>query len=92
MEASKLIKADGTIKEISPKNNGFFGLEELQELVGGYIEVIYLPSDTIMIVNEEGKLKGLPTNLNATKILYEYYKVTNILVGDVVLTSRELLK
>lgn len=37
-------------------------LEVLQELVDGYIEVVYLDENTVMICNEEGKLKGLPGN------------------------------
>ena len=32
----------------------------MQEIVGGYIEPVYLPNDIICIVNEEGKLMGLP--------------------------------
>lgn len=37
-------------------------LENLQKTVGGYIEVVWLASDLILIVNEEGKLLGLPDN------------------------------
>ena len=36
-------------------------LKVLQELVGGYIETIRFNGIT-MIINEEGKLKGLPVN------------------------------
>lgn len=34
-------------------------LEELQELVGGYVETVPLEEDLIFLVNEEGKLLGL---------------------------------
>lgn len=37
-------------------------LEALQNIVGGYIEVIPLTSDLVLICNEEGKLKGLKPN------------------------------
>lgn len=37
-------------------------LENLQKTVGGYIEVVRLSRDLILIVNEEGKLLGLPEN------------------------------
>lgn len=37
-------------------------LEALQEAVGGYIETVPVMTDTLMIVNEEGKLRGLPHN------------------------------
>lgn len=37
-------------------------LSELQELVGGYIEIVKLGEDIAIICNEEGKLKGLEAN------------------------------
>ena len=37
-------------------------LEALQEAVGGYIETMTFTSDCAVIVNEEGKLRGLPVN------------------------------
>lgn len=36
-------------------------LETLQEIVGGYIETVHpFRENVVLIVNEEGKLKGLP--------------------------------
>lgn len=49
-------------------------LEALQEAVGGYIETVTFASDCAAIVNEEGKLRGLPMNI---KFLGE------VLVGNV---------
>ena len=39
-------------------------LEAKQEIVGGYIECVYLPNDdsVVLICNEEGKLSELPLN------------------------------
>lgn len=37
-------------------------LEELQALVGGYIETVTLASDAVIICNEEGRLRNLPFN------------------------------
>lgn len=37
-------------------------LTAFQQLVGGYIQTVYLPHGVIMIVNEEGKLMGLKPN------------------------------
>lgn len=37
-------------------------LAELQHMVGGRIEVVYLDAGTVMICNEEGKILGLPAN------------------------------
>lgn len=37
-------------------------LDALQRTVGGYIEVVPLRPDLVMIVNEEGKLRQMETN------------------------------
>lgn len=37
-------------------------LEAMQEAVGGYIETLTFATDCAAIVNEEGKLRGLPVN------------------------------
>ena len=39
------------------------GLEDLQHFVDGYIECVYpFDDDVVLIVNEEGKINGLPFN------------------------------
>ena len=45
-----VIKYDGT-------------LEQLQDLVGGYVEAIYQSDGTVLLANEEGKLQDLPINI-----------------------------
>lgn len=37
-------------------------LESFQKAVGGYIETITLCEDLVLIVNEEGRLQGMPFN------------------------------
>ena len=37
-------------------------LASMQELVGGYIEAVYLRGGMVIICNEEGKLRGLEPN------------------------------
>ena len=39
-------------------------LENLQQLVGGYIETLTLPGNVVAIFNEEGRLKGMPFNFS----------------------------
>lgn len=74
--------ADMVIETVWPKNGTDFSLKELQDLVGGHIEVIWLGSSKLMIVNEKGKLFGLPYNGLAT-ILYRKFCFTNdFIVGD----------
>lgn len=85
---AELIKADGQRQKVEPKNGEKFNLEELQVYVDGYIEAIFLDDDTVMVVNEEGKLLGLPYNqLASIKFLQEkgYHEP---IVGDVLVCKR----
>jgi len=61
-------------------------LARLQELVGGYIEVVTLPSGNQLILDEEGKLKNKERNIFATKLWQgtDPNLWTDIIVGDVV--------
>lgn len=57
-----LISTQGSINYVKPKK-GTFELEEVQGCVQGYIEIypIRIPSH-IVVVNEEGVLRGMPYN------------------------------
>lgn len=61
---AKLIRTNGTVEAVEPKNGTDFTLEELREFVGGCIELLYPPSQAgaVLVVNEEGRLRGLPLN------------------------------
>jgi hypothetical protein len=81
-----LIRADGGEAEITPKAKKF-SLEELQALVGGYIEAVpHIPggldADDDLICNEEGKLRGMPLNRKASML------AAQLIVGDVVILKR----
>jgi hypothetical protein len=39
-------------------------LENLQKIVGGYIETVTFATNLVIICNEEGKITGLPYNCN----------------------------
>jgi|TARA_R110002051_G_scaffold19567_2_gene54388 hypothetical protein len=66
-------------------------LDQLQKLVGGYIELVNLPNTKEqMIINEEGKLIGLPVNETATKIFHENYphlQDRDVICGDAIILS-----
>lgn len=61
-----VIKPDGTVIAEMPNNGKTFSLEELQTIVGGFIEIVALADGSVMVLNEEGKLLGLPFNAKAT--------------------------
>lgn len=65
-----LIKADGTRTEIQPKNGTDFKLEELQEYVDGYIEIVNLRNGEILVANEDGKDR-YETNRVATQLAHD---------------------
>lgn len=54
-------------------------LENLQRTVGGYIQVVPLTEDALMICNEEGKLLGLEPNFTFQR---EMIVGTVIIAGD----------
>ena len=80
-----IIRTDGSTKEILNPT-----LEQLQEAVGGYIEIVRINPDFLpmnwegaehMYCNEEGKLLGLEYNAKATKLI----DFNDAIVGNVVL-------
>lgn len=75
----KLLQTDGIVQEVQPKNGETFSLKELQEFVGGYIELVTLPDDLVLVVNEEGLLHNLPYN-GLAKLMFQRDLVGNILV------------
>jgi hypothetical protein len=85
------LSADGSIKEY--KFDGeTYDIQKIKDLCDfDYIELVYLPNDIIMIVDEEGLLKSKPYNFVASVIYQGAYDDTNLgIVGDAILchTSR----
>ncbi len=63
-----LIKPDGSATEVNPRNGETFSLDELQEYVEGWIQVIYMKDGRPLVLNEESKLLELKMNARATLI------------------------
>lgn len=64
---------------------GKFPFKQLQELVGGYVEVLYLKDGSVLCMNEDGRSMNLPLNIDATEI------AGMEIVGDTVLLSHRSL-
>lgn len=87
-----LIQSEGLKnKTVLPADGHRYTLEEMQKMVGGNIQPIILPSGWCMVVNEEGRLKNLPINREATEIWKEEYSKDKypfnndgFVVGDVI--------
>lgn len=84
-----LITTDGKLITVEPKAKEW-KLEELQNLVGGYIEIKYLKNNKILIMNEEGKLLYLNINTIASELAFPNNE--DFIVGNVLLTSNKYFK
>lgn len=89
MKENFIVKTDGSKHVITPKNGKNFELEELQEIVGGYIQAIRLSESQSMIVNENGKLYNLEHNAEASVIAHSYRAIfdNEFIVGDVAIIN-----
>ena len=81
---AKIIKVDGTCIDIQPEDGKYLSLEQLQKAVGGYIEIVNVDDDKILIINEEGKLEDLPVNTMATSLYQQVHGPIDVIVGNVV--------
>ena len=87
----RILFVDGREEFIEPKNGTDFSLEELQAIVGGYIEINPLDDELIMVVNEEGKINCLPLNVRATCIV-NGAGIADTIVGNVLICRSEMVK
>ncbi len=91
-----LMKPSGEVILIYPSNRKHYELRELQRLVGGgstaYIESIACPgSSSFMFVDEDGRMKGLPENKEATKMHMEAGGVGTV-VGNAIIVPKSQVK
>lgn len=80
-----IYKANGEREEVHPENGKDFKLEQLQKIVGGYIDMLGIGGDEIMVFNDEGKLMGLPFNQEATERFQKAFQTDDFIVGDVLI-------
>lgn len=89
----RIIRPDGAVIPASPKNKKDYKLKELQEIVGGYIEIVpAVHSDEVIVVNEEGKLLNLPYNPIATLYFQAYWDTNDYIVGNVLICDKKHIK
>lgn len=89
---AKILFTNGAEVIVSPKNGTDFSLAEMQAVVGGYIEVVFLDNGEIMVVNEEGKLNGLPYNVAATDYMKANSRYDDFIVGNALVCKRSEVK
>jgi len=89
MTKALLIPVEGPLEEIELVPDGGAQLDQLQQLVGGYIQAVNLPeqieSDATAYINEEGKLTGLPLNRRASIFMMGALMTGDFIVGPFLL-------
>ena len=81
----KKINTDAAEFKIIENSKDEPDLKAAQEFVGGYVEGITFPNGDYLIINEEGKLIGLPINEQATKLWKETFDNDNFITGRMIL-------
>lgn len=87
---SVIIKADGLQKKVDPANGTDFSIDELNEFVDGYIEILHI-GDKLLVCNEEGKLKNLQYNATAT-CLINAAGIKDYIVGNALFCDKDKIK
>lgn len=80
------------VSQIKPENSKEFKLAEVQKYVDGYIEIVRLNDEQIMVVNEEGKFtKGCNQIASAIAHLHDAIGQCDYIAGDVVICPLKML-
>lgn len=90
-----LLTADGKRQLVEPTNGKDFQLDQLYQLLScEMIEIVRLPDSDIMIIDEEGKLRQKPPNMQASLLAWGAgsVAVTDIIVGDALVCHTTQLK
>jgi len=80
-----IIDTDGEETHVESKEKPTLG--EMQKAVGGYIEVVhclYKDKEKQMIINEEGKLRDLELNEKATEMFWDFLRVKELKIDNIV--------
>ena len=84
---AQIIKTTGEVIEVEPNNKSDFSLKEMQDIVGGYIEIVHLGNRKCMVVNEDGVYMNLPLNHKASNMYQR-----NVILGDVLICNSNQIK
>jgi hypothetical protein len=87
---AEIIRVNGDRMFVDPENKKDFKLRELQDIVSGYIQIVETTDGRLIVTNEEGKLKKLPTNGIATA--YYKYGKKDVIVGDVIIINKDQIR
>ena len=91
---SSLILPNGEVDSVSLLEDDEARLRQLQELVGGCVEVVSLPGERYMVINENGKDGPHMINQTATAIAQETEAImaSDYIAGVAVILPAEVLQ
>lgn len=91
---AQIIKWEGTVTDVQPKNGTDFSLGELKEAVNGYIEILRTNDGRLLVCNEDGKLLRLDYNPVATILAHRLGIIApaNYIVGNVLVCNVNEIK
>ena len=85
-----LVKVTNVMVPVKPMNGEYYTLNELQSYVGGYIETVRL-GEKLLLVDEEGKIKGkLPNHIATGWLVLDGYH--DWVAGDAMLIDRRHMR
>lgn len=91
-DKARILRTNNTVEEVTPANGRSFTLEELQRIVGGYVEIHLMPDGrTFVVLNEDGLSLNLPFNTLATVAAYHLNVGPEGVRGDALLVPNHLL-
>ena len=91
-KSAKIIYTDKEAEDYTPKNGKTFELDELQGIVGGWIEIIRLKDGCIIVIDEDGKSKDKAVNIPATNILRRDHYTTDYIVGTAIVCDADMIE
>ena len=84
-----LYTPDGRVREIRPSGSHWTE-EELQELVGGYFEVVSTIDCRYMVINDAGKMTNPPLDLNIPATRLYIHGRKDVILGPAVVVDTKL--
>ena len=91
-KSAKIIYTDKEDEYYTPKNGNTFELDELQGIVGGWIEIVRLKDGRIIVIDEEGKSKDKAVNIPATNIMRRDHFTTDYIVGTAIVCDADMVE